>query len=258
MQSLRSVADKHGTDKGTQGPVRTWSAHNYSDVYEAYLWPLRDEPVNIMEIGIGVSEHRSGEKKNNRIVQGRNRGGGASLKMWSDYFVRSHVYGIDLDTATHLDTDRITTFVCDQSDDRDLASLVARLRCIEFDLIVDDGSHVAAHQQLTLSHLFPKLRSGGIYVIEDLNAESGGVIPTRTVLRAFQQHGRFVAPHSLVNEDYLAEEIEFIHFHAPEVRFRLRRGWLRPFRPIVRVLEYQPDSDRLCVIRKRASHALSQ
>jgi hypothetical protein len=36
------------------------------------------------------------------------------------------------------------------------------------DIIVDDGSHVNEHIIKTFNHLFPLLKKGGIYVIEDL------------------------------------------------------------------------------------------
>ena len=38
----------------------------------------------------------------------------------------------------------------------------------DFDIIIDDGSHIVAHQIISFKTLFPYLKSGGIYVIEDL------------------------------------------------------------------------------------------
>ena len=40
---------------------------------------------------------------------------------------------------------------------------------VAFDIIIDDGSHASYHQQLSFKTLFPTLKSGGIYSIEDLN-----------------------------------------------------------------------------------------
>jgi hypothetical protein len=37
-----------------------------------------------------------------------------------------------------------------------------------FDVIVDDGGHTMKQQITSFTHLLPKVRSGGIYVIEDL------------------------------------------------------------------------------------------
>ena len=36
-----------------------------------------------------------------------------------------------------------------------------------FDLIIDDGSHVNAHVITTFEVLFPLLKTGGLYVVED-------------------------------------------------------------------------------------------
>ena len=36
------------------------------------------------------------------------------------------------------------------------------------DIIVDDASHASHHQQFGFLELFPRLKSGGLYIIEDL------------------------------------------------------------------------------------------
>jgi hypothetical protein len=38
----------------------------------------------------------------------------------------------------------------------------------DFDIIIDDGSHINSHQIETFKILFPKLKSGGYYFIEDV------------------------------------------------------------------------------------------
>ncbi len=38
-----------------------------------------------------------------------------------------------------------------------------------FDIIIDDGSHMNEHQILTFEHLFPKLKPGGLYIVEDIH-----------------------------------------------------------------------------------------
>jgi hypothetical protein len=37
------------------------------------------------------------------------------------------------------------------------------------DIILDDGSHVAKHQEISFRTLFPMLKEGGLYVMEDLH-----------------------------------------------------------------------------------------
>ena len=45
----------------------------------------------------------------------------------------------------------------------------------EVDLIIDDGSHVISHQQISLGFLFKYLKKGGQYWIEDLHTSDGEV-----------------------------------------------------------------------------------
>ena len=39
---------------------------------------------------------------------------------------------------------------------------------IMLNVIIDDGSHVASDQLITLSNFYPMLKPGGIYIIEDI------------------------------------------------------------------------------------------
>src|SRR5687767_11792216 len=88
MQSLTQLANLYGSDKGTAGPSPWWPPHNYTDVYEAYLGHLRDQPLLLLEVGLGVP----GDAWKAEIAQGRNTGGGASIKMWHDYFSKARIY----------------------------------------------------------------------------------------------------------------------------------------------------------------------
>jgi len=191
--SLSELADLHGSDKGTIGPTPNWAGHLYTPVYERYLAHRRDEPIALLEIGIGAGRAK--------IRRGRNREGGASLKMWRDYFPRARIYGLDMFDASHLDDGRVRTFRGDQSDLDCLAAVVAQTGPL--DVIVDDGSHRAMHQQTTLGFLFEHLSPGGLYFIEDLLPNGRGdkmngpiatdqILNTRTVLK-----GRYAKPNVL-------------------------------------------------------------
>jgi 8-demethyl-8-alpha-L-rhamnosyltetracenomycin-C 2'-O-methyltransferase len=86
--------------------------------------------------------------------------------MWRNYFPRAAVYGIDL-YEKYLDTEaRITTLQADQSDPDALREAVNG--CPPFDLVVDDGSHIGSHVITTFEVLFPMVKPGGYYAIEDL------------------------------------------------------------------------------------------
>jgi hypothetical protein len=262
--SLTGLANEFGSDKGTVGPAREWRAHNYTDLYEAYLWRLRDEPIRLLEIGLGVT----GAAWRADIARGRNMDGGASLKMWYAFLRKAEIIGVDINPATHLDNDRISTFVVDQGDGGQLRTFARSIGQDGFDVIVDDGSHRPDHQQLTFSVLFPLLRSGGFYFIEDLMDNGLGdrdrgrysaksVRSTRQVLKGWVESGAFAGPHAMgERSDRLAHDIAGISFHVPEFRthhnkWRSPHAWKRPTRLLRPTVGFRPDTETLCVIHRR-------
>ena len=44
-----------------------------------------------------------------------------------------------------------------------------------FDIIIEDGAHMREHQATTLRTLYPVVRQGGMYVVENLQTDYGGV-----------------------------------------------------------------------------------
>jgi hypothetical protein len=263
MRSLTSIANEEGTDKGTLGPVDDWTANGYTDVYEAYLHPLRQKPIALLEIGLGVD----GPNWHAAIAQGRNAGGGASLRMWSRYFPYAQIFGIDINSATFLDNDRVHTGVVDQGDPTQIRTFLAEKQVDRLDIIVDDGSHRPDHQQISFETLFPYLRPGGLYFIEDLMANGMGdgmsgrhadekCLNTRRVFRGFQDERAFPLPNAFGDSVSLAQQIDSVVFHCParvlegDLRMRdaLRHGW--PLRRRTIRSAFALDDERLCVIRK--------
>jgi hypothetical protein len=255
-KSLTELANLYGSDKGTVGPSARWSGHNYTDIYEAYMERDRYSAITLLEIGLGVV----GDRWNARIVHGRNTGG-ASLRMWYDYFPNGSIFGIDVNRCSYLDNDRIKTFVADQSSVHELGAFTEATKGIEFDIIIDDGSHRPDHQQVSLSFFFKRLKSGGLYFIEDLANNGLGdgargrhacdkVKNTRSVLKHFRDYGKFLEPNALMDSAYLAQNIASLNFHAPEYSLELA---LRPSlrHPLKRTIDYKADRESLCVIRKR-------
>jgi hypothetical protein len=143
-RALGEIAIAHGTDK--QG------THSYTDAYEQQLGHLRQEAITLLEIGIGGYADPAV--------------GGASLRMWKEYFPRARIIGVDIYDKSSLAEDRIEIERGDQSDPEFLSALAAKYG--PFDVIVDDGSHVCEHVIASFNALFPHLKLDGIYAIEDL------------------------------------------------------------------------------------------
>jgi hypothetical protein len=141
--TLTSYAAIYKTDK--------WGKHRYTDIYNQWLHPFRYKPVRLLEIGVG------GVAKPDR--------GGNSLRMWKRYFNRGHIVGIDIHDKSRLAESRIHIYRGDQSDASFLKTIHDEMG--PFDIIVDDGSHIQHHVIASFEVLFPLLKSGGIYIIED-------------------------------------------------------------------------------------------
>lgn len=126
--------------------------HWFADVYEQHLRPYRDLPVRVLEIGIGGYGHPAQ--------------GGEGMRVWKRYFHRGLIVGADIYDKSGVDAQRMITVVADQSSPAALAEIDEQYG--PFDIIIDDGSHVNAHVRTSFEVLFPRLRSGGLYVVEDL------------------------------------------------------------------------------------------
>jgi len=141
---LGDLAVRCGTDK--------WGAwHWYTRDYDRHFAVLRDQPVRVLEIGIGGYADPAA--------------GGGSLRMWKRYFRRGIVVGIDLFDKPGVAEPRIRTLSGSQDDPDFLARVAAEYG--PFDVVIDDGSHLNAHVLASFTALFPHVRPGGYYVIED-------------------------------------------------------------------------------------------
>jgi hypothetical protein len=145
-QTIEEIANHYETDKRL-------SDHNYTEYYERYFESIRDNKLNVVEIGILRHPARPYE--------------GASLLLWQDYFSNSTIHGIDINDHTHMESNRIKIYQADQGNREQLTDVFNKIG--NADIIIDDGSHFMHHQQISFAHLFKELKSGGIYVIEDLH-----------------------------------------------------------------------------------------
>jgi hypothetical protein len=131
--------------------------HRYTQHYQRHLSDLRRRPVRVLEIGIGGVGIGGGHSST---------WGGASLRMWRDYFPRGEIHGLDI-AEKRIDEERIHVHRGDQSDEEFMRRLGRNHG--PFDVIIDDGSHVNAHVRASFDALFrDHLRPGGFYVIEDM------------------------------------------------------------------------------------------
>ena len=144
LDPLTRLAIKYGTDK--------WGPHFYTPLYHELFCHLRDQPIRLLEIGVGGNDLKTF--------------GGASLAMWADYFANGQITGIDI-AEKRLTLDARVRVFCGSQDDSAFLKQVCDERG-PFDIVIDDGSHVPEHVVASFNILFPTLKDGGIYVIEDV------------------------------------------------------------------------------------------
>lgn len=129
----REIAREMGNDKFTD----TY-AHRYFDFYEHEFRGFR--PARIVEIGVQ---------------------GGKSLRLWKRLFPEAEVVGVDIDPSVRVEGFSVVHV--------DQAERGAFDWLDWADLVIDDGGHTMRQQVRTFDAVWPKVRPGGAYVIEDLH-----------------------------------------------------------------------------------------
>ena len=144
--SLTGLADLFGSDKGK-------IKHKYCQIYEKLLDDLilncsrKAAELNIVEYGVAC---------------------GASLRMWANYLPKSNILGIDIRNDCKeicSDLDNVTISILDVTQPSS-ANFLGKKG--EFDLIIDDASHISEDILSAFQNTYQYLRSGGYYVVEDM------------------------------------------------------------------------------------------
>jgi len=139
MYTLQEIYASNKTSKigwGDKGHFHSYINEYYAPHFESH----RSKVKRVLEIGVK---------------------GGHSLNMWKQYFYNAHIVGVD---------NRKWDFICptceiiigDASDENTFTNLE------NFDIIIDDGSHLIDQQINSFNILWNKLNFDGIYVIEDI------------------------------------------------------------------------------------------
>lgn len=145
VNDLDKLAQSHGSDK--------FGWHWYTEHYHNYFSDKRQDAIHLLEIGIGGYDDPNA--------------GGASLRMWRDYFPKAQIYGLDWYDKPGVAGERIKTYKGSQGDPVALAAILADTPDRRFDIIIDDGSHRSEHVIATFMMMFQYVSDGGWYVIED-------------------------------------------------------------------------------------------
>jgi hypothetical protein len=128
---------------------RTDKPRSHYDLYESLFSPYRASASTIFEIG---------------VLQG------GSIRIWEKYFPSATIFGLDNNDRrlSYLDnlSYRVKAIKLDQEHKSELRSFGQTYG--PFDIGIDDGSHIWAHQIQTFEILWPFIKPGGLFVIEDV------------------------------------------------------------------------------------------
>lgn len=125
--------------------------HSYTRHYSTHFRKFKFKKIKLFEIGAGGYNFPDI--------------GGNSLRMWKRYFPFGSIFSIDIFDKSQFEESRIKIFMGSQTDEVFLNKIFRQIG--KPDIIIDDGSHINEHVIRTFEILFPLLKQGGIYVIED-------------------------------------------------------------------------------------------
>ena len=119
--------------------------HGYTPHYDEVFSPFRDKPIRLLEIGVEF---------------------GLSLNIWLEYFQNVHVTGVDIND-NNVRNSRFT-FVKGDQRSPDFWKLFFVEIGGDFDIVIDDGCHKSSGIITSFEAIWPHVKSGGLYCIEDL------------------------------------------------------------------------------------------
>lgn len=156
MKKLKEIIQEHNLDIETNpkyGTDKGYPKSYVDEFYEDKFSPLIDSEITLVEIGV-----RSG----------------ASLKLWSEYFSKANIIGIDnlsdfndhqvpinenwtsSEKVTFIDADGYLQETIDKINDK-------------IDILIDDGPHTLESHIKLLELYIPKMNNGGMIIIEDIS-----------------------------------------------------------------------------------------
>src|SRR5579875_1691470 len=122
--------------------------HHYIEQYDLHFSALEAmSALNILEIGIFK---------------------GNSIRWLQQKFPNANIHGIDIleEQAEWPQSEQITYYKMDVSNREALHHF---FQAHQFDIIIEDSSHIPSHQAICLIEGIKRLKEGGFYILEDIH-----------------------------------------------------------------------------------------
>ena len=180
-------------------------AHGYAKIYEKYLKEYKEKNLNIIELGSFY--------------------GNASAAFYF-YFKNSQIYSADINPDMYLyRSKRLINFFTDTSSRSSIERNILK-KDIQFDLIIEDASHMLKDQIISLFILFKNLKSGGFFIVEEIDFPEkredmrvGQEFPDlKTILKKILNKENFNSKYINENEkNYFLENFDTIKFYTGNI-----------------------------------------
>jgi len=142
FKKYSSIDTTLGTDKIT--------SHSYDNLYNTLFSKYKDTCSKFLEIGFS---------------------GGFGLQSYSEYFKNATIYGIDIkDDLSSLIRDNLNSNINIYIGNAKSEETINHFQ-FEFDIILEDASHLPEDQIQHFKDYSKFVKSGGIYIIEDVHQD---------------------------------------------------------------------------------------
>lgn len=196
-------------------PIYKWIS--YFPIYEKHFSRFVNQSITFIEIGAGL---------------------GGSAEMWRKYFgPNATIVSIDnREECKSYETEGINVRIGDQSDKKFLANIIE-----EFgnpDIILDDGSHMQDHVNITFDFLYSRLANNGVYLVEDLHTAywkdyKGGLKKKNTFIETTKNLIDQLNAHETrgqLDPTYITNNTSSINIYRSIIAFE--KEVIKPFKPL--------------------------
>lgn len=201
--------------------------HGYTKLYDMLFSETRHSIKNMTEVGIAS---------------------GQSIQAWYRYFPNAEIHGFDIryyNEITPKNMEFLKPRVHAHIVDVLAAKKLSDVGLVEdsMDLVIEDGPHTAISQELFLQKLFPIVKPGGFYVIEDIGYK--GIRNNGEALQKFYQNPDLLMPETRK----ILEDHDTI-FVSSAIGHRAWGEWLKRSGDIW-AKDWTQHNSNLIVIKKR-------
>lgn len=157
LSRLNSAGIRHNTNKASTWVHPTGASCSGGNLLSKYQFFL-DRLLSLKQVGEQITILELGAGPDDNI--------GASIRAWKEYFpAGTHIHVADIkESAAKLGDEGFYVHVGDLGSQ----SFLDGLSTIDYDFVIDDASHIWFHQVMSFRSLFPRVKSGGIFIMEDL------------------------------------------------------------------------------------------